>query len=39
MIKGNKSSKLIKAEKTIEEGNNLEINGEADFFKMFSMNN
>lgn len=34
MIKGNKSSKLIKAEKMISEGKELEIIGEKDFFKM-----
>ncbi|MDQ0414716.1 DNA polymerase-3 subunit epsilon [Mesobacillus stamsii] len=34
MIKGNKSSKLIKAEKMIYEGINIEIVSEQDFLKM-----
>jgi DNA polymerase III subunit epsilon len=34
MIKGNKSSKLIKAEKMINEGKNIEIVSEQDFLKM-----
>lgn len=34
MIKGNKSSKLIKAEKMINEGINIEIVSEQDFLKM-----
>lgn len=34
MIKGNKSSKLVKAEKMISEGKELEIISEEDFMKM-----
>lgn len=34
MIKGNKSSKLGKAEKMISEGKELEIISEEDFMKM-----